>query len=277
MIENIINEKGKAKLTIIAFLPLYGCLSTGIIYVGVGVIAILSFLKVRKGGADEGSLVVLLNGSLIGKIFIWVILLGTISYIIWRIYESITDPYDYGKAFKGIILRTGIALSTIADFLIAYSVILTLLGESKINRNGQPTEEHRVIGNILQEAGGISLIIGLGCIILLTAIVQLFYGVTKGYRERLDIDKCNSITKKSIGFLAWSGYLSRGIMLGIVAISFIKAGIVKNATYVVNTDKAFDLIGDNAGEIWFILAALGTICYGLFMFVLGFAYDIEKG
>src|SRR5688572_16122747 len=114
------------KRSFVNYLPIYGCFSTGIMYVAIGVIAILSFLKIKHGGADESSLVAFLNHFVIGKVVIWIILLGTISYIVWRIYESIKDPYDYGKEAKGIAMRIGIALSTIPDAFITYSAILIL-------------------------------------------------------------------------------------------------------------------------------------------------------
>ena len=72
---------------------MYGCIATGIVYAAIGVIAILSFLKIRHGGADENSLLVILNEYVIGKIFIWFILTGTLCYVIWRFYETIKDPY----------------------------------------------------------------------------------------------------------------------------------------------------------------------------------------
>jgi hypothetical protein len=133
--------KGKPnKKLLVHYLPIYGCLSTGIIYLAVGVIAILSFLKIKQGGADESSLLAFLNGFIIGKVFIWIILTGTVSYVIWRFYETITDPYEYGKDFKGIIKRTAIALSTIADLLIAFTAIQVLLGRGNIQENGGPQQ-----------------------------------------------------------------------------------------------------------------------------------------
>lgn len=51
----------KKKRTFIHFLPVYGCIATGIIYAAIGVIAILSFLKIRHGGADESSMMAILN------------------------------------------------------------------------------------------------------------------------------------------------------------------------------------------------------------------------
>ncbi|CAN5582165.1 hypothetical protein BH23BAC1_BH23BAC1_46530 [soil metagenome] len=264
------------KKLFVHYLPVYGCVSTGIIYLAIGVIAILSFLKLKEGGADEGSVLAYLNNYLTGKILVWIILLGTISYIIWRIYETYKDPYGYGKDAKGIAKRTGIALSTIADAFIAYTAIQVLLGAGNIQEDGQPYEQQQIVGNILQEDGGNWLIIGIGAVICLTSLVQFFYGVTRGYRERLDIDHFSSVRKTLTHILAWAGYSARGIILGIMGFFFIKAGIVENAKLVVNTDKAFDFIGDHVGHVYFILVAVGTICYGIFMFAQGVTYNVEK-
>lgn len=266
-------EKKKSK---VRFLPIYGCISTGLIYTGIGVIAILSFLKIKQGGADESSLLAFLNNYVIGKVVVWIILLGTVSYIAWRIFETIKDPYEYGKEAKGIALRTGIALSTIADAFIAYSAIQVLLGTGNIQENGQPEAQRQIVGHMLQQNQGDLLIISIGVIISVTAVIQFYYGITQGYRERLDIAQFSKGIKILINFLAWVGYTARGIILGIIGFFFIKAGILENARYVVNTDKAFNFIGDHIGHLYFILVAVGTICYGLFMFALGATYDTDK-
>ncbi|WP_242916268.1 DUF1206 domain-containing protein [Pontibacter liquoris] len=260
----------------ICLLPVYGCFSTGLIYVAIGVIAILSFLRLKQGGADESSLLAYLSDYTIGRVFVWIILLGSVSYIIWRIYESLKDPYGYGRQLKGIALRVGIALSSVADAFIAYAAIAVLLGISNIPENGQPQEQRQLVSQLLQHNMGNWAIIGAGLIILITAIVQLLYGITKGYKERLDIDRLYAILKPLVHPLAWAGYVARGIILGIIGFFFLKAGVLENARYVVNTDKAFDFIGDRVGHFYFIAVAVGTICYGLFMFALGAADNPDK-
>ena len=57
----------------------------------------------------------------------------------------------------------------------------------------------------------------------------------------------------------------------------LKAAVTLNGRYVVNTDKAFDFIGDEISHIVFALIAVGTICYGLFMMAMGYYYDFRKG
>jgi hypothetical protein len=265
----------KKKRTFIHYLPVYGCIATGIIYAGIGVIAILSFLKIRHGGADEASMMAILAEYVIGKIFILIILLGTVCYIVWRFYETVTDPYDYGKNIKGIIRRAGIALSALADILIVYAAARVLLGAGNIQTDGQPKEEQGMVRNILQHYGQWP-IIGIGLVYLVTAAIQLFYGITRGYRERVDIERYSSFFRNTVHVLAWAGYLARGIILGIIGFFFVKAGLIENAQYIVNTDKAFDFIGDHVGHAYFILVAIATICYGLFMFAQGIAFDTDK-
>ena len=257
-------------------MPVYGCIATGIIYGAIGVIAILSFLKIRHGGADESSLMVILDDYIIGKIIIWIILLGTICYIIWRFYETIKDPYDYGKDMKGIAKRCGIALSTVADILIVYAAIRVLFGTGNFQRDGQPEEERSLVGNMLDQNNGQSLVIGIGVVYFATAVVQFLYGITRGYKERVDIARFSSIFRNTIHLLAWAGYAARGIILGITGFFFVKAGVTEDAQHIVNTDKAFDFIGDHIGHVYFILVAAATICYGLFMIAQGIFYDTDK-
>jgi hypothetical protein len=266
----------KKKRTIIHYLPVYGCIATGIIYGAIGVIAILSFLQIRHGGADESSLLLILDDYLVGKIFIWIILLGTVCYIVWRFYEAIRDPYGYGKGMKGITKRVGIALSTIADILIVNAAIRVILGISHIRPDGKPAEEQAMVHNFLQQDYGQWLVITIGFIYLVTAAIQLLYGITRGYKERVDMARFSAFIKNTIHCLAWAGYFGRGIILGIIGFFFIKAGAVKNEQWVVNTDQAFDFIGDRVGHVYFILVAIATICYGLFMLAQGIAYDTDK-
>src|SRR5688572_8678454 len=268
--------KSKKKLkSFIHYLPAYGCISTGLIYFAIGLIAILSFLKIKEGGADESSLVAFLNDYLAGRIFIWIILLGTLSYIAWRIFESIKDPYEYGNSFKGMILRIGIALSTIPDILIGYTATQSLFGKKDMIETGLPEEERQMAASIMESWGSWAIIL-IGFIISISALIQLVYGVTKGYKERLDIDHYSKAKKKGIHVLAWTGFSARGIIVSIIGFFAIKAGIEKNANLVVNTDKAFDFIGDHVGHPWFILVALGTMAYGVFMFIMGTAHDADK-
>jgi hypothetical protein len=260
----------------VRYLAIWGCFSTGLLYSAIGIIAILSFLKLKRGGADEGSLLVFLDRFLVGKVIIWAIMLGMIAYIIWRIYETVSDPYGYGKKFKGILRRSMSALSSIADALIAFSAFQAISDTGGITESGEPTAHREVAGRILKENWGMEAIMMIGILTGIIAVVQIGYVFSRNYMERLDIQKLRSWKKNFIHISAWAGHFARGIILGIIGYFYIKTALSKNAQFVVNTDKAFDFIGDNIGHLWFILVAIGTILYGIFMFIFGVYYDANK-
>lgn len=74
--------------------------------------------------------------------------------MLWRFYEAFTDPYSYGKQARGIIKRTAIAFSTLADALIAFTAIQVLVGSGSMELNGAPHQQGQIVGDILQHPWG---------------------------------------------------------------------------------------------------------------------------
>ena len=107
---------------------------------------------------------------------------------IWRLYETVADPYCYGNRWKGLVKRGAIALSSLADALIAYSAVQALWGLGNLKKTGQPVQERNTVQNVLEWSWGSTLLCALGFIILFTAIVQFGYVINKTYRERLNVD-----------------------------------------------------------------------------------------
>ncbi|RYZ57765.1 MAG: DUF1206 domain-containing protein [Chitinophagaceae bacterium] len=256
-------------------LTLTGCFSTGVIYGSLGVIALLSFLQLKKGGADESSFFVLLDNFLAGRILTWLIILGAVCFVIWRFYEAFKDPYKVGNSAKGIMLRMGAIFSSVADAFIAFSALQALFSHQKASRTGEPVQQQKLVAGMLENDWGQAVVLVLGAVVLLTAVVLVFYGFSKRFTETIKADDFSKGWKYTVHGLAYAGYLSRAVILGIIGFFFCKAAIEMNSLVVVNTDKAFDFIGDHVGPVYFILVAIGTICYGLYMFVLGVNYDID--
>jgi NADH:ubiquinone oxidoreductase subunit 6 (subunit J) len=265
------------KRKLLKALTLIGCFSTGIIYGSIGVIAILSFLKLKQGGADENSFFVLLDGFVLGRVLNWIIILGAVCFVIWRFYEAIKDPNKVCNETKGILLRTGIAFSSLADALIAFSVLQALFSQQKAPVTGEPVQQQSMVADLLKTEWGRTVVFLTASILLLTALVLAFYGLSKRFTENIKTDAFTKRWTNVVHGIAYAGYLSRGVILGVVGFFFLKSAIKRDSSYVVNTDKAFDFIGDNIGGVAFLLIATGTICYGLYMFILGLYYNVDAG
>ena len=262
---------------ILKVLTLIGCFSTGIIYGSIGVIAILSFFKLKQGGADENSFFVLMDGFVAGQFLNWALIVGALCFIIWRFYEAFGDPNKIGSDTKGILLRTGAAFSSVADAFIALSVLQAIYSRQKAPVTGEPTQQKAMVADLLKTEWGRTDIIIIAVILLLTALVLALYGLSKRFTESIKAGEFSKRWTYVVHGIAYAGYLSRGVILGIIGFFFMKAAMERNGNYIVNTDKAFDFIGDNIGGIAFLITAAGTICYGLYMFILGLHYDVAAG
>ncbi|MGZ3881441.1 MAG: DUF1206 domain-containing protein [Flavisolibacter sp.] len=256
-------------------LTLVGCFSTGIIYVSIGGIALLSFLKLKHGGADETSFFVLLNGSIAGSLLNWMIIAGAVCFIIWRFYEAFEDPYRVGSDAKGILLRTGAGFSSGADAFIAFSALSAVFSAKKAPVTGEPVQQRTMVAHILQWHWGHALIMIIGIVILVTATVLILYGLSKSFTESIRARDFNKRQRQTVHAIAYAGYFSRGVILGIIGFFFIKSAISNDPAQVVNTDKAFNFIGEHVGHPWFIVIAIGTISYGVYMFILGLHYQVS--
>lgn len=267
----------RKKNRLLSKLTLVGCFSTGIIYSSIGIIAILSFLKLKKGGADESSFFVLLNGFIVGRILNWLIIIGALCFIVWRLYEAFKDPYRAGKEAKGILIRAGTAFGSVADAFIALSALHAVFDQHKAPVTGDPSKQKAMIAHLLQFHWGYIAVMVIGVVILITAIVLVLYGLTKSFKETIRSDDFTKKQKYIVHAIAYLGYFSRSVILAIIGFFFVTSAIKNDSSYIVNTDKAFDFIGDHIGHPWFILIAIGTVSYGVYMFILGLHYNVNGG
>lgn len=251
-----------------------GALSIGIVYCMVGTIAILSLLRLRQGGADESSIMAILANIPFGEVFIAALFFGLLAYIIWKFYNALKDPYGYGKNWKGAGKRIGIAGGGLAYGMIAYSAIQAFLGMALSSR-GNPKETQLMVAKIFNWWAGEWLIAIFGLMVALTGIAQFIYVIKKSYLEKLEVKNISKRKKHVLTVLAWFGHFARGTILLIIAWFMIKASMKSNSSEVVNTDKAFNFLGEHLGHLPFVLVAVGTIFYGFYMFGLSLYYDFQ--
>jgi hypothetical protein len=259
----------------VLMLAKFGAVCLGIIYVMIGVIALLSLMRLKDGGADESSILNLLDTIPLGNVIVGIILLGLAAFIFWKFYTAIVDPYNYGNDYKGFGKRIAIAVGGIAYGMIGYSAVQALLGLAN-STNGTPTDQRLMVARIFNWWAGEWIIGILGAFIALTALAQFIYIFKKGFREKFELGKLSEGKRKIITTFAYTGHIARGIIMGIIAYFLILASIQSNPSKVVNTDKAFNFLGEHVNHVAFIVVAAGTICYGLYLFALSIYFDLDN-
>lgn len=252
-----------------------GCYSIAIVYLMVGFMAFMGYFGMSQNGADEEQIMDIILDLPLGEVLISLIILGMLGYILWRVYESITDPYEFGSSAKGIIKRTGIALSASGYLIIAYAATKILFEGG--GGNGEE-EQQILVGRVLAFPGGAWLVGIAGAITGFAGLIQLKYVYDGDYHKRINFHKMSSWMKKTTHFLAWYGYIARGVMLAVIGYFLISAGFQSDPEELVDTDSAFDFLGDlgTFGGTVFLAVALGTVFYGIFMVIHGLYYSFKK-
>jgi hypothetical protein len=254
-----------------------GCVSIGTVYVLVGALALLALSGRLIEAADEERLVQLLMTVPGGAVLIWGIVLGAGAYVVWRVIEAISDPYDFGRDWKGVARRAGLASSAFGYGLIAFTTARIAIGTGSPGRDAAEEQQQRMIAQVLAWPGG-ELLIGLaGAVLAVVGIGQFVLVARRGYATEIRIEPQTEFGERMTHFLAWYGYSARGVILCVLAWFLLDGAITSDAAAVGDTDTAFDFIGGGAlGDSAFAVVALGTIAYGIFMYVNAWQYKFDS-
>ena len=252
-----------------------GCVSIGTLYVLIGVWAMLALLGVANPAADEQRILHRILQFPLGGALIGAVALGTSGYIVWLIFEAVVDPYGLGKTPKGVAERIGIAMST-----IAYGVIV--VAASKVLFAGQASserEKQRFVATVLNWPAGPWLIGAGGVVIAVAGLYQLKYVYDGDHQRRLLMDQHGKVARTLVNILGWAGYGARCAILLVVGGFMVQAAVSFDPRKVGDTDSAFDVLGlggGSAGNILFSAVALGTIAYGIVMYINALYFDFGE-
>lgn len=255
----------------------FGCASIGTVYVLVGVLALLALSGRLPGQADEDRMLQVVRDLPGGALLILGIAAGLFGYIVWRVIEAIADPYEFGSHLKGYAIRTGIALSAVAYGVVAVSAARFALGNGP-NGDEDASEERQqlIVAQVLDWPGGAWLVGLAGALVAITAVLQFVLIARRSYTMEIDLEPRAAATRHSIHALAWYGYAARGVILAVLGYFLIEAAYRHDPEQVGDTDTAFDTIGGGAiGDLAFLLVALGTVAYGVFMYASALFYQFQ--
>jgi hypothetical protein len=253
-----------------------GCVSIGTVYALVGALALLALSGVFTGSADEDRMVHVMKGVPGGMVIIWAIVLGLAGYVVWRLLEVIADPYEFGSHGRGLAIRTGIGLSAVSYGVLAFSAAqISLTGSG----NGEDAEKQQqmLVSQILDWPAGAWWVGAAGLVVAAAGLLQFILLVRRSYTLEIRMEDMSRTTRTIAHALAWGGYAARGVILGVLGYFLVVAAWRHDPEAAGDTDTAFDFIGGGViGDSAFFLVALGTLAYGVFMYINAAHYKFEK-
>ncbi|WP_216690559.1 DUF1206 domain-containing protein [Hymenobacter siberiensis] len=217
-----------------------GFAAIGVVYVLMGVLALLAAMGVQRGArADKQEAMQHLQQVPGGSVLLGLIALGLLGYILWRFAQALLDTEGKGTSLKGLSFRFWYVCSGLFySGLAIYAARLALQGHADAGTDATKT----LATEVLSWPGGDWLLIVGG-------VVTIFIGLYQGYRAfsgQLQSDvsarQLSAAEHRLVFRAAQVGVTARGIVVGIIGYFFVQAGQQSRAGAVGSTDEAFDFL-----------------------------------
>ena len=270
---NLLAAVSNAPTAGLKFLARLGFAAIGIVYVLMGVLALLAASGQRAGAhADKQEAVQHLQNLPGGRGLLGLVALGLLGYIVWRFTQAVRDTEGQGSGAKGV----GIRLWYVASGLF-YGGLALYAGRLALQGRAEPSGDasQSITATVLKWPAGDWLIMLLGAGIIGAGVFQLYWAYSGKFQKDVNASQLPAGQQQLVYRTGQVGFTARGIVLGIVGYFFVQAGLQSRAGAVGSTDEAFDLLATMGPAVLGVVAA-GLVAFGLHMLVQA-KYPVLRG
>ena len=225
-----------------------------LVYLVVGGLALS---VVFWGGEAQGTQNALadLKQVTFGSLLLWIIGLGLIAYMVWRIIDAAMDLEDYGDGPKGIFARLAQAVTGLIHGGLGISIIGLALGQS-----GGSSGAENWTARLMSLPYGPTLVAIVGGVVVAAGIYYIQKGLRGKYREDIRITR---VTERLDPFMR-TGLIAEGVIVGIVGGFLLWAGLTSDPGEVGGVGQALGYVRSMSfGAVLFAALALGLLCFAL--------------
>ncbi|MGI5291478.1 DUF1206 domain-containing protein [Nonomuraea polychroma] len=234
-----------------------GLACRGVLYALVGVVAVQIGLGDRSQEADKAGAISTVAGLPFGAVLLWIMTAGFVALALWQASEAV---FGGGKAIERVE-----AVARVAVYVLVVVTLLSMLTSGKASSDDEKSRD--VTGALLGLPGG-PLVVGA---IALTLIVLGAYwvrqGLTKGFREELDLGRMSPRARTAMDRLGTGGYVARGAVAALAGILVGQAAITFDPDKAGGIDAALRRFADTPAGPWLlVVVALGLLLFAAYCF-----------
>ncbi|MEN8673655.1 DUF1206 domain-containing protein, partial [Nocardioides sp.] len=149
---------------------------------------------------------------------------------------------------------------------IAYSAVDVATGSARTSGSGGGTES--MTATLMNRPGGQLLVGAVGVGIVAVGVAHLVTAWRESYLKKLDGEGRSGSSGTAFRWLARTGYVAKGLALGVVGVLFLSAAATHQAKKSGGLDQALRTVLDQPfGPVLLAAIGLGFAAYGLFSFV----------
>ncbi len=239
-----------------------GYLAEGVVYVLMGTFALLADLERRRQPNGSQGALAELGRTSIGKALLALLVLGLAAFVLWQMLLAIVDPEHRNERNgpRHWLARLRHLCSGIFYTVLVTEAAWTLFGLAALD--GGPAQLRWSLRVLQFPAGRVAVgMVGAG--IGVFAVQQFYRAVTSDKSKRVDLSHAR--WRWLINALGAFGYLSRGVLFGLVGLYVIGEAWRFDPHYSNGIGGALGALARRPYGGWLLgTLATGLMSYGLF-------------
>jgi len=229
---------------------------SGVLHLLIGWIALQVAWSASPKSADQSGALQSLAGSSLGRLTLWVAVLGFLALGLWQLSSALAVRTG-GESSKWAVKAKGIAKAV---------VYLVLAWTSFSFAKGQPSsskaQSSDFTATLLQHTGGRIVVAVIGMVVIGVGVYHVVKGWTKKFLQDLSGNPGILATRAGV-----VGYIAKGVALAVVGVLFVSAALQNSASKATGLDGALRSLRQQPFGPWLLTAvALGIAAYGLYSF-----------
>ena len=238
-----------------------GLVAYGIVHLMVAWLAVqLALGSTSENASNSGALHALAQQPM-GGVLIWMIALGMLLLVVWRVLEFAVGHREETDDAKRWRKRAGSLGKAVIYGVLAWSAFKVAVGEGSKGGTDSTT------ATIMQWPGGQFLVGAAGLAIIGYGAFLVHRGWTEKFTEHLDAQGQSGKDGSAYVLFGKVGYIAKGVAIAIVGGLFCYAAITHEAKKSGGLDQALETVREQPfGQVLLIVIAAGIACYGLFCF-----------
>jgi hypothetical protein len=243
----------------------FGYFAKGAVYILIGILSMLAAAGVGGKTTDTSGAFASVAAKPFGEILLYIVGIGLLGYVCWRLIQTFMDPENKGTSMKGIVIRIGYLISGIIYGGLAFKAfkIASHAGSSGGSKQSMTAK-------LMSQPFGVWIIGITGVIIIAFGFKQMMNGYKEKFVKKFKTSEMNNHelrVGKKIGKL---GLIARGITFAIIGYFLVQTALTTNPNNVIGLDGALGKIAQQPyGQILLGAVAIGLFLYGVFQLLKG--------
>jgi hypothetical protein len=234
-----------------------GYTARGVVFLLVGVLAVLAALGSGGDTTDTRGALASLPDSALGTVILGAIALGLGSYAVWSLVRAVKDPERDGAAKRAFFGLTAVIYASLAFETGRMALSGVRSGGSDSARHWSATLLEQPLGQWLLGAAGLA--------IALYGVQQLVHAWRVKLDDQLDLASLSSHARTWAVRAGRAGLAARGVVFAIIGAYVVIAAVEAQPTEARGLDGTLDLL---ARTPWLLLLiATGLAAYGVYNLV----------